>query len=520
MGEIITDSANRNAADELTSVEAERLLRKVLGNERVTAESGAVRDLIAVCARSPLALRIVAFHIAAHADVTVVDITDPHHRQDTSNGNEGRHGPVPTVVDWAYTRLPADQAHTLRRLGAHPSPEFDLHAAAAVAEVELATARHRLEALADVGLIDRVGDRRYRLHDVAHRYAAQRAERDDTLEDQRRARTAALTWYAHIARAADRLLFPGLRFLDVELAPVDTAVVLDDRSQAMAWLRDEQANLMAALRAAVQHDLYGVAVALAGTARFLALCDRSLWTVRAEAETLGLTAARANRDRATEAFLLGFRGETLADLDKFDEAEADFTVQLDIARDLHDPSQQQFGLCGLGQVRFKQERYLDAEQFYLQALPLARRGSDRRPEAVVECNLSQICIRLGHYDQALIHAERELVLRRESPDRVGEAYALHDVAVALQGLGDHAAAIERADDAVTMYRALGSTDPHLAAALETAAISLQHTGDPVSAAEYLQEALTIFTNLGTPVSRDMHDRLLALEISEGGDTGQ
>jgi tetratricopeptide (TPR) repeat protein len=513
-GLIITEAASPLTVDLFTPAEADDLVRGIIGHERADAEPNAVADLITACARLPLALRIAASRIAARRHSTVADIveeiTEDHDQLDTLSGSGDNHSAVRPVFDWSYTRLRTEQAGTFRRLGIHPSSEFDVHAAAAVAEVDLSTARRHLEALADMHLIEPVGPRRYRLHDLLHGYAAHRAERDDTADDRRRARTTVLTWYAHTARTADRLVFPGLLYLDVELGPSDNAVVLEDRGQALAWLNREQANLMAALRTAVRHGVYSVALVLASTTRFLVLRERSLWTVRAEAETLGLTAARDSHHQAAEALLLGFRGETQTNLDKLDQAEADFTAQLTLARALDDPVQQRFGLNGLGLVSLQQQRYLDAQRYYQQALPLAREDTDRRPEAVVECNLSQISARLGHYDQALEHAERELALRRQTTDRVGEAYALHDVAVAHQGLGEDTAAIDHADRALALYRTLDGTEKYMPAPLETASVSLERSGNLPRAAEYLREAATILTDLDAPNAADLHHRWRAL----------
>jgi tetratricopeptide (TPR) repeat protein len=164
------------------------------------------------------------------------------------------------------------------------------------------------------------------------------------------------------------------------------------------------------------------------------------------------------------------------------------------------------GLGGLGRVRLEQKRYPDAGQYYQQALPLARRAGDRRPEAVVECNLSQINAHQGRYEQALEHAERELALRRHAGDHVGEAYALGDEAVARQGLGEHAAAIELTDQAMEMYRTLAGTENLRARVLETAAISFEQIGDVALAATRLTEACVLLEEIDAPRADALRDR--------------
>jgi tetratricopeptide (TPR) repeat protein len=207
------------------------------------------------------------------------------------------------------------------------------------------------------------------------------------------------------------------------------------------------------------------------------------------------------------AFLLAFRGDTLVDLGRLGEAEADFESALELARGLDDPIRQRAALAGLGQVRLRQHRYREARQYYQQALPLARRAGDGRAEAVVQCNLSQIGMRLGQHEAALEHAEQELVLRRQAGDHVGEAYALHDVATAWQGLGNHATATDLADRAIAMYRRLDGTEQYLALALETAATSFEHAGDLTGATRCLREASTILAEFGDPHADAMLTRL-------------
>ncbi|WP_410611569.1 ATP-binding protein [Amycolatopsis sp. lyj-109] len=513
-GLLVAEAASQVTLDLFTPAEADVLLRRILGATRVAAEPEAVADLVEVCARLPLALRIAATRIATrrHTSVAevVADIAGGQDRLDALSSSGDERSAVRSVFDWSYTRLSDEHAGLFRRLGLHPGVEFGVPAAAAVAGIDEATAYRLLEALADVHLIESVGGRRYRFHDLLHAYAAHRAELDTTPDSRREAASRLFTWYARTAQAADRLVFPGLESLDIELPTVGPGVALADRAQALAWLTTEQANLLAVLRSATEHH---TAVVLAATARFLSLRERTLWSVRVEAETLGLDAARAAGDGAAEAFLLGFRGDTLADLGRWDEAEADFARQLVLARDLDDAVRHQVALTGLGQIRFLQQRYAEARDLYLRALPQARHAG-ARPEAVVECNLSRISVRLGEFEQARAHAERELVLRREGADRVGEAYALCDVAVALQGLGAHDSALEYTGKAITQYRALPGTEALLADALETAAASLERTGAMVRAGECLTEAAGLLDALDAERAATLRARVRELTSRE------
>ena len=60
---------------------------------------------------------------------------------------------VAAAFDLSYQDLTAGQRRLFRRLGLHPGPDIDAHAAAALDDTSLATARRHLEALYDQHLI-------------------------------------------------------------------------------------------------------------------------------------------------------------------------------------------------------------------------------------------------------------------------------------------------------------------------------------------------------------------------------
>lgn len=512
-GLVVAEAASQVTLGLFTQDEAKTLLRSILGPERVDAEPGAVADLVAVCARLPLALRIAATRVATRPGISiadvVTDIIDDRSRLDVLSSDGDERSAVKSVFDWSYTQLPEQRAHLFRRLGLHPGVEFGVPAAAVVAGIDDIAAYRQLEALADAHLVEAIGARRYRCHDLLHAYAAYRAERDCTPEDRNAATARLFAWYARTAQAADRLVFPGLATLDVTLAPVGE-IELSDRRSALAWLHTERANLQEVQRAAHRRQAYDVVVSLAANARFLSLRERALWSGRWDAETLGLQAARASRNLPAEVFLLGFRGDTLAGLARLDEAETDFGRQLALARELRDEIGERVAVVGLGQVRLLQERYPEALDYYGKALSLARKTGGGRPEAVVECNLSRINLKLGRYDVALVHAERELQLRRGSGDRVGEAYALCDVAAARQAMDDHDGALESAAQSIALYRDLEGTGAYLALALETAASSHEQRGDRLAAVECLTEACSLLEGLADPRAEYVRARMLIL----------
>ncbi|WP_414938319.1 NB-ARC domain-containing protein [Amycolatopsis sp. cmx-11-51] len=125
-GLVVTDAAHRLTLDLLTPPEALDLVTGILGAERAAAEPDAVGELVRLCARLPLALRVAASRAAAHPHLTVADVVadlaDDHTRLDVLSEFGDERAAVRTVFDWSYRRLPPEQARLFRRLGLHPGP--------------------------------------------------------------------------------------------------------------------------------------------------------------------------------------------------------------------------------------------------------------------------------------------------------------------------------------------------------------------------------------------------------------
>jgi len=108
---------------------------------------------------------------------------------------------VAAAFDLSYQDLPADQQRLFRRLGLHPGPDIDAHAAAALDGTTLGAARRGLEGLYDQHLLTEPTRGRYRLHDLLREHAQALAASDDPA-DREDAETRLLDYYLHTAQAA------------------------------------------------------------------------------------------------------------------------------------------------------------------------------------------------------------------------------------------------------------------------------------------------------------------------------
>jgi tetratricopeptide (TPR) repeat protein len=511
-GLVVAEGAHRIVLDLFTASEARELVRGAFGTDRAAAEPAAVAELVQLCARLPLALRVATGQVVGCRHVSVAELVEDI-CQDDRLGALSRTGDERTAVrpvfDWSYNRLSTEHARLFRRLGLHPGFEFGVQAIAALTGTDTTRAHRHLEALVDVHLVEPVERRRYRIHELLHAYAAGRVANEEVADEQHEALTAMLNWYAHTATVADRLVFPTHPSLKVALKPAAEPAPFTDRVGAWAWLTEEYLTLLTALRQTADHGPHRITIALAAAMRFLALKPRTLWHTRLEAESHGLAAARSAGDRTAEAIFLRRRADTHQMLGHWAESDADLERGIALALEAGNPVLHGEALCGLGRNRKLQQRHAEALACYEQALPLVRGTRTGYVEAVVEANLSQLSARLGRHRDALRHAERELVLHRDAGDTVGEAYALHDLATARQGLGDHDTAAALGERAVAIFRTAVATDGYLALALETTAESLVRLGDLPRATAHLEEAATILEESGDPradaVRQQAHD---------------
>lgn len=224
---------------------------------RFEEEREATDRLVSLCGGLPLPLcvcagRLLASDGARSVSSMVSEIIGADNRLQGLSGK--LETSLPAVFDFAYADLGPGDALVYRRLGLHPGHDLAVPHAALLADLSLAAARDRLEALANTHLLEPMSDGRYRFHDLLRLHARDCAERDDS-ESRDQLLWRLVGWYHGGLRNADRTIVPErLRLAENEDVRAAEVPSFDSRTAAFEWLEAERANVTAVLRAAHDHE--------------------------------------------------------------------------------------------------------------------------------------------------------------------------------------------------------------------------------------------------------------------------
>jgi DNA-binding SARP family transcriptional activator/tetratricopeptide (TPR) repeat protein len=427
------------------------------------AEAGLVEEIVELCGRLPLAVRIAAARLLARPSWRVEYLAEllRGERGRLAELDPGQRG-VTAAFALSYRELTPRQRRVFRLLGLHPGPEIDAAAAAALAGSDPSGTARVLEDLVDVHLLRSPAPGRYALHDLLRTFAAQRAVEEEPEAERRSALDRLHDVYLHAATVATGLLYPHDRRQGPGGARDDTAGNGDDHSgtgltdaaRAAAWLDAELPNLLATAAHAAEH----------GPQSYTAQMSRVLW--RYLYERSHLTAALALHGHAARA-----------------------------ARSICGADEEAHALVNLGTVHGRLGAYEESLGALRRALELYRRAGDRGGEVRTLGNLGVVHERLGHYGKALDHLGQALALYRAAGDRGGEASALLNLGIVHGRTGGYGVAADHLRQALALFRETGNRGSE-ARALVNLAIADGRMGRLDEALDRHRQALALFRETG------------------------
>ncbi|MFD9736577.1 BTAD domain-containing putative transcriptional regulator [Umezawaea sp. NPDC059074] len=473
-GLVAREGARRIGLDVLTPEDALVVLEQVVGSARIAAEPAAAADVVELCARLPLALRIAAANLVGRPGLRIADYAATLRTGDRLAELEvtgDAETAVRAAITLSYNGLPVRARRVFRLLGLMPG--LDLTEPAVAALVGTEDVRPELRELTAAHLVAEHGPGRYTFHDLLRLYAAERAVAEDGPDGE-----AALdrlgAWYAATTDLA-------VEALDAR-RPVPP---FESGDRALDWLAAEAPTLVAVVERAadrgVREHAWRLAVALR---RYFPRGGAVHWEAVTRA---GLRAAKEGGDAHAQTQLhnsLGAlrwqQGEYSAAADHFQQALARSTAAGWATGRLVASSNLGILRYCTGPLSAAAENLVRAERIG------AEEGIDVHRGTVL-INLGATRMGQGRIGEAVAILDRaRLAFGRGGPDR-GLGMALECLADCHLHLGDLVTADQHVDRAVE-HCTRHSFDHELAAALRMRAKAREIRGDLDEAAEVLAEA--------------------------------
>jgi DNA-binding SARP family transcriptional activator/DNA-binding XRE family transcriptional regulator len=518
-GMVARDAALRISLVRLSVAESIALLAKVAGDDRVSAEPEAAAQLVELCDRIPLALRIIAERVARQHDTTlaefVEELRDPHYRLDSFDAGDDMSTNMRTVLSWSYGSLDPDTARTFQLVGGlHPGGDVGLAAVAAVTGLPTAQARLHLDRLVAAHLVEQQRRDRYQLHDLVRAYAAEQIRRHDEEPTRNQAARRVLDWYLHTLHRADWLFSPDrprdeLGTATVPVTPLDFA---DERAAAQ-WCEVEYATLIALPAYALDHGAYQLGGQLAYLLQpFLARYKH--WHDLLASHEVALEAVGKVRDARLAGHLLSAMGNAYAVLHRRNEAEACYTRALAEFRESGDRRGEVKVLGNAAMLDIESGNYDRAEALCVEAERLSTELGYARGRAHIVDNLGEIHFVSGRFIQAIACWRRALELNRYGHDRFVQTTNLTNLGRAYAALGRHPRAVDYFHRAIALSRDIDSPRGEALTLLDLGRAQ-RALGALAAARASWEDASRILAGLGDAKAREAQDELRAADEAAG-----
>ncbi|SCG64991.1 DNA-binding transcriptional activator of the SARP family [Micromonospora echinaurantiaca] len=451
------------------------------------------------CGHVPLAIRIVAARALELPDRPLGDLLRELRRGRRLDAFAEPDGPdvnLRTVFSWSYRCLSPPAAELFWRLALHPGESVGVHAAAALAGLDLPRVRELAAELHRASLLQLPAPDRYQFHDLVGAYARELAEAPENATHRRLAFDRLLDWYLRTVDAAGLVLQPHRPHFAPPAPALVEPVRVDTYQTALSWCESERTNLLPVIRAAASGGASGHAwrIALGASAYWYIAKRREDWRA---ATRIGVAATRADGDRRAEGALLASLATALCESRRYAEAIELYQESLRLHEASGDRDWRATSLNSLAVAHAEAGRPDEALATFALARAEHRLRGNRRGEGVALQNMAQCHVLLGQPGEAIARHEEALTAMRDAGDRYAEAICIANLGEAHAELGDHDRAILRFREAVRLHRSTGNEHGR-ARTLLALGRSLGELGDADRARSCWRRALAVFDELGDP----------------------
>jgi tetratricopeptide (TPR) repeat protein len=455
---LVAQGAQPITLDLLTEPEATQLITQYVGRDRAAAEPGAVKDLVKLTSRLPLAVAIVMSRAVTRASISLADLAEElNDEPDLLDALVTRDilMSAESVFSWSYRAFSPEAAGLFRLIGLHPGPDISIGAAAALAGTTGSNTKRLVDELTTAHFLQESRPGRFHTHDLLRAYARKLAMTYDSEDERRFALARAFDYYLHSAFAADRQLYPYRH--SIVLSPPDPAVaaaVIEDRAEAVEWFTEEIPTLLAVAAYAARNGHVAHAWQLPWAfATFLH--RQGAWH-----DYL------VSQERALEVAL----------------QTGDPTVIARVERNIGRP----YTLLGFVD---------DALAHYERSLALCRETKDPTGEALCEDAITWQYGRIRRHEDAIEHAERALSLWGDVGSKAGRARALNYIGWNRERLGRYRESLESCEEALRLFREIGN-DVGEADTVDSIGYAHQHLGDRANAVGFYERSIVLWHQLG------------------------
>jgi tetratricopeptide (TPR) repeat protein len=496
--------------DLLSHEESRQLLAARVGAARVVADRQAADEIVACCARLPLALAIVAARAATHPRFRLGDFAAElgGARLDALAGTDPA-ADVRAVFSWSYHAVTPDAARLFRLLGLHPGPDVSAPAAASLAGIAPSEVLPLLNELTRANLINEHVPGRYGFHDLLRAYAAEQAHAIDSDEVRHESRHLLFDHYLYSASSAALGLAPSREHITLATArPGVTPETPGDHDAALAWFAAEHPVLVSIVtRATPEWDVHAWQLAWA----LMPFLDRQgHWHELTAMLVAALAAAQRLDDRAAQAYVHRSLGVAYARQSQLDLVRVHTGHAVELFAEVGDLVGEAHTWLGVAWLSYRLDDAAQGDRDTRRALELYRAAGHRVGEARALGNLGWAHAHRGEYEQALARCQQALAVHQQTGDREGEATAWDSLGYAYHRCGDNRQAVTCYEHAAGLRHLLGDRYAH-AETLHRLGDTHLAAADPASARTAWQQALAILDQLAHSDAVEVRAKLGALQ---------
>jgi DNA-binding SARP family transcriptional activator/tetratricopeptide (TPR) repeat protein len=439
--------------DVLPREDALALFQRVVDRPLTEADRVVATEVVDLCGRLPLAVRIAGSRLRHRPNWTVEDLVGRlrDQRRRTLFLAVGDRT-VAAVLALSYRYLAPAIQRLLRLLSVHPGVDFEPYAVAALAASTPEEAEQGLDALVDDNLLLQGTGGRYRIHDLVRDCAHELAIQYDGDAELRAAAQRLLDYYLRLAWRACAPMARGVHRFEPDFT---TAVPeMPAENDPMRLLKGEHANIVEAARYAAEQGwsdhAWQIPCALQPFLNRMNHHANSLAMFQR-----GLAVARQHADARGELAMLSSIAVIMREQGRFAESQRLFEQAIAISRRTRTLSGEVWQLVGLGFTYRRAGRLLLAHETFANGRSLAHRAGDRFGYVGLTNSLAAVCIAMGRHAEGFSYLDEVLPVAQEIGATQEEALILGNLGLALDRMGKSADALDLFDQALERGHQIG-----------------------------------------------------------------